>query len=108
LDTVKIQQVRGLHREIQMVRRMVNPTKVVIEKMLAPAEYHWLDDEQSVDLTASQNEEREKDKYHFTANNRAYIREILDNIDRVIDLIDTYKEICIALGFHFLVLLFIS
>ena len=83
-----------------MLRRVVSPTKVVVEKMIAPAEYRWLDDD-AIDLTASVTELEPKERYHFPANNRAYMREILDNIDRIVDLIDTYKEICISLETQF-------
>lgn len=32
--------------------------------------------------------------FFFSSSNRRYMRDIYDNVDSVIDLIDTYKEVC--------------
>jgi magnesium transporter len=85
-----MRQVRGLHRELQMIRRLVTPTKYVIEQMLSPEDRKFIDEE-------LQGGEEAKILYHFSAANRAYIREILDNVNRVGDLLGTYTEICVSL-----------
>ena len=79
-----------------MVKRLVSPTKTVIEQMLAPADRRFVDPDIEENLQGS-GEFPTKKSYHFSTSNRAYIREIMDNINRIADLLETYKEVCVSL-----------
>ena len=81
-----------------MVKRLVSPTKTVIEQMLAPADRRFVDPDIEIeeDLQGS-GEFATKKSYHFSTSNRAYIREIMDNINRIADLLETYKDVSVSL-----------
>lgn len=50
-------------------------------------------------LNPLQNKESETEnkEYYFNSKTRTYIRNISDNINRFVDTLDTYKEICVSL-----------
>jgi Mg2+ and Co2+ transporter CorA len=39
-------------------------------------------------------EEQETKTFLFSAATREYIRDVASNVDRIVDLLDTYKELC--------------
>ena len=38
-----MKQIRGVHRELQMLRRIMAPSQNVLEKMMSPIDQRWID-----------------------------------------------------------------
>jgi magnesium transporter len=87
-----VSQVRSIHRELHMLRRLVHPTLEVVQHMIHPVENRWLDEDEEDD-----DEPDARRNYFFSAPTRAYMADIVTNLERVNDLIETYKEICSSL-----------
>eukprot|EP01117_Protostelium_nocturnum_P004363 TRINITY_DN1581_c0_g1_i1.p1 TRINITY_DN1581_c0_g1~~TRINITY_DN1581_c0_g1_i1.p1 ORF type:complete len:526 (+),score=166.32 TRINITY_DN1581_c0_g1_i1:74-1651(+) len=91
-DFKKLGLVRGINRELMFIRGISHPTTAVVAKMLKPFTRGWAQLE-----TQTEEEKKQELGYYFSSSTRTYIRDIDDNLVRIKDMIDTYKEICQSL-----------
>ena len=92
-DRVKSETVRKINRELLFLRRMLRPMREVVEKLINPIESRYM---VGGKLPANVSEDDEKN-FHFSSGIRTCLQDVEDNLSRIIDLIDTYKEICQSL-----------
>lgn len=86
LDERKYAMCRSVNRDLLLIRRLSGPMVQMVEKMIAPMEQgRW-----------NLKEDATK-QYHFSQQTRDYLRDVNENLARIVDLLATYKEICVSL-----------
>ncbi|PRP78215.1 magnesium Mg(2+) and cobalt Co(2+) transport protein CorA [Planoprotostelium fungivorum] len=88
-DFTTISLVRGINRELMFIRGISYPTQNVIQKMLKPLTRGWAFlDEKTL------RDEMKEYEFYFSSAIRTYIKDIDDNLVRIRDMVELYKEIC--------------
>jgi magnesium transporter len=85
LNERKYAVCRSVNRDLLLIRRLSNPLVQMVDKMIAPMEQsRW-------------NLKEDAKQYHFSQQSRDYLRDVGENLARIVDLLATYKEICVSL-----------
>jgi magnesium transporter len=109
-DRNAYQKIKKIDRELRLVRRnvspfaptcltvQVRPMQQVVEKMLQPLDKFQEEIEEIIEEEENRRVSRiilpKRNAHLFLPETRQYIRDIASNIEKILDTLDTFKELC--------------